>query len=472
MAMKQLSGIDTSFLRVETGTVHGHVGGVMVLDPSTADGPFTVVRLRAFIGERLHLLDQFRLIAVEVPFQLDHPYWVEVPEVDLEYHVKAMALPSPGTDRQLAAQCAWIAARQLDRRRPLWEVYLIEGLADGRVGIQSKLHHAAFDGAATMKLLQLLLDMEPTPGEIPPPDPDRVVPPPPSPEEMFTRGWMGMLRRPEELMRSQMRLLQAMAGTGESDSGEVLKRSVDMLNKSTRTAPKTPFNRPITEHRAWSFGTLPLAAVKRIKNAHGCTVNDVVMALCAGMLRRWLIDHNALPDQPLLALVPVSTRTGGDAQEMGNQIGGMIVELPTNLAEPLGRLLAARDTMRPAKEQFKAVPAALMQDLAHFTGPAAAEFTARATSFLRPGFDMQVPFNVCISNVPAPRTPVYYAGAEVKTMYPLSMISDGMGMNITLHGYCDALDFGILVSPELVPDVWSLIGYLRDELQELLAVIE
>jgi len=197
-----------------------------------------------------------------------------------------------------------------------------------------------------------------------------------------------------------------------------------------------------------------------------------VMALCAGMLRRWLIDHNALPDQPLLALVPVSTRTGGDAQEMGNQIGGMIVELPTNLAEPLGRLLAARDTMRPAKEQFKAVPAALMQDLAHFTGPAAAEFTARATSFLRPGFDMQVPFNVCISNVPAPRTPVYYAGAEVKTMYPLSMISDGMGMNITLHGYCDALDFGILVSPELVPDVWSLIGYLRDELQELLAVIE
>jgi len=263
-----------------------------------------------------------------------------------------------------------------------------------------------------------------------------------------------------------------MAGTGESDSGEVLKRSVDMLNKSTRTAPKTPFNRPITEHRAWSFGTLPLAAVKRIKNAHGCTVNDVVMALCAGMLRRWLIDHNALPDQPLLALVPVSTRTGGDAQEMGNQIGGMIVELPTNLAEPLGRLLAARDTMRPAKEQFKAVPAALMQDLAHFTGPAAAEFTARATSFLRPGFDMQVPFNVCISNVPAPRTPVYYAGAEVKTMYPLSMISDGMGMNITLHGYCDALDFGILVSPELVPDVWSLIGYLRDELQELLAVIE
>ena len=471
MAMKQLSGIDTSFLRVETGTVHGHVGGVMVLDPSTADGPFTVERLRAFIGERLHLLDQFRLIAVEVPFQLDHPYWVEVPEVDLEYHVKAMALPSPGTDRQLAAQCAWIAARQLDRRRPLWEVYLIEGLADGRVGIQSKLHHAAFDGAATMKLLQLLLDMEPTPGEIPPPDPDRVVPPPPSPEEMFTRGWMGMLRRPEELMRSQMRLLQAMAGTGESDSGEVLKRSVDMLNKSTRTAPKTPFNRPITEHRAWSFGTLPLAAVKRIKNAHGCTVNDVVMALCAGMLRRWLIDHNALPDQPLLALVPVSTRTGGDAQEMGNQIGGMIVELPTNLAEPLGRLLAARDTMRPAKEQFKAVPAALMQDLAHFTGPAAAEFTARATSFLRPGFDMQVPFNVCISNVPAPRTPVYYAGAEVKTMYPLSMISDGMGMNITLHGYCDWLDFGILVSPELVPDVWSLIGYLRDELQELLAVI-
>ena len=471
MAMKQLSGIDTSFLRVETGTVHGHVGGVMVLDPSTADGPFTVERLRAFIGERLHLLDQFRLIAVEVPFQLDHPYWVEVPEVDLEYHVKAMALPSPGTDRQLAAQCAWIAARQLDRRRPLWEVYLIEGLADGRVGIQSKLHHAAFDGAATMKLLQLLLDMEPTPGEIPPPDPDRVVPPPPSPEEMFTRGWMGMLRRPEELMRSQMRLLQAMAGTGESDSGEVLKRSVDMLNKSTRTAPKTPFNRPITEHRAWSFGTLPLAAVKRIKNAHGCTVNDVVMALCAGMLRRWLIDHNALPDQPLLALVPVSTRTVGDAQEMGNQIGGMIVELPTNLAEPLGRLLAARDTMRPAKEQFKAVPAALMQDLAHFTGPAAAEFTARATSFLRPGFDMQVPFNVCISNVPAPRTPVYYAGAEVKTMYPLSMISDGMGMNITLHGYCDWLDFGILVSPELVPDVWSLIGYLRDELQELLAVI-
>jgi len=471
MAMKQLSGIDTSFLRVETGTVHGHVGGVMVLDPSTADGPFTVERLRAFIGERLHLLDQFRLIAVEVPFQLDHPYWVEVPEVDLEYHVKAMALPSPGTDRQLAAQCAWIAARQLDRRRPLWEVYLIEGLADGRVGIQSKLHHAAFDGAATMKLLQLLLDMEPTPGEIPPPDPDRVVPPPPSPEEMFTRGWMGMLRRPEELMRSQMRLLQAMAGTGESDSGEVLKRSVDMLNKSTRTAPKTPFNRPITEHRAWSFGTLPLAAVKRIKNAHGCTVNDVVMALCAGMLRRWLIDHNALPDQPLLALVPVSTRTGGDAQEMGNQIGGMIVELPTNLAEPLGRLLAARDTMRPAKEQFKAVPAALMQDLAHFTGPAAAEFTARATSFLRPGFDMQVPFNVCISNVPAPRTPVYYAGAEVKAMYPLSMISHGMGMNITLHGYCDWLDFGILVSPELVPDVWSLIGYLRDELQELLAVI-
>jgi WS/DGAT/MGAT family acyltransferase len=470
MTMKQLSGIDTSFLRVETRTVHGHVGGVMVLDPSTADGPFTVERLRAFIGERLHLLDQFRLIAVEVPFQLDHPYWVEVPEVDLEYHVRATALPSPGTDRQLADQCARIAARQLDRSRPLWEIYLIEGLADGRVGIQSKLHHAAFDGAATMKLLQLLLDMGPNPREIPPPDPDRVVPPQPGPEEMLTRGWMGLLRRPEELMRAQMRLLQAMTGAGEPD-GDVLKRSVEMLNKATRAAPKTPFNRPITEHRAWSFGRLPLADVKRIKDAHGCTVNDVVMALCAGSLRRWLSDHDALPHVPLVALVPVSTRTGGDAQEMGNQVGGMIVELPTNLADPVGRLLAARDTMRPAKEQFKAVPAALMQDLAHFTGPAAAEFTARATSSLRPDSDVHVPFNVCISNVPAPRTPVYYAGAEVKTMYPLSMISHGMGMNITLHGYCDSLDFGILVSPELVPDVWSLIGYLRDELQELLAVM-
>ncbi|MDN5857177.1 MAG: WS/DGAT domain-containing protein, partial [Pseudonocardia sp.] len=231
--------------------------------------------------------------------------------------------------------------------------------------------------------------------------------------------------------------------------------------------PRTSFNAAIGPHRNWAFGTVPLATVKAIRRQTEATVNDIVMALCAAAMRRWLMDHDELPKGPLYAAVPVSIRAADQANAMGNQVSGLMSPLPTHVADPLRRVAEVAAAMKSAKDVHNALPARLLQEFSQFTAPAAAEWAARIAAYPQFAAQLRLPFNLVISNVPGPRETLYFAGAEVLANYPVSMISDGMGLNITLQSYRDNIDFGLISTPELMPDLWNLIGYLGEALAEL-----
>jgi WS/DGAT/MGAT family acyltransferase len=454
--MRQLSGLDTSFLTMETPTTFGHVSGLLLLDPDRSTEPFAA-RLRAVVEARLHLLGPFRWRLVEVPFGLDRPYWVNDPAFDLDLHLREVTLPPPGGDEQLAALVGDLVARPLDRRRPLWELHVVHGLASGQVAVLAKMHHAAIDGAAGLELLSALMDLEPEPRDVDPPDaawePERV----PGEFEMLNRGYLGLLRRPAQLLQAQQRAWKGMSG------------GVAPTLPAT-PAPRTPFNRAITGHRRYAFGTLPLEAVKAVKNAHGVTVNDVVLAVCTGAVRRWLLDHDELPGEPLRALVPVSVRAGEGASEgdaFGNRISTMVVDLPTDDPDPSGQLERVHDAADAAKQQLEAVPAGLLQDFSLFATPAVMADAARLIASLRLADYVNPPVNLVVSNVPGPGFPLYCAGARLAGMYPASAIGDGMGLNVTVISYLGRLHFGLVACPELVPDLDRLLGYLGDALADL-----
>ena len=239
-----------------------------------------------------------------------------------------------------------------------------------------------------------------------------------------------------------------------------------VLQQTGLRAPRTPFNRPISPHRRWSFCTVPLDEVKEVKRAAGCTVNDVVMALSAGALRRWLIDHDALPDSPLIAAVPVSVRTEAQKGTLGNRVSTMTAPMGTHLADPLDRLRHAHEAMRAAKDQHGALPADLLSDVTEFAMPALAGQAARLAARLRL-VEWLSPFNLIVSNVPGPNQPLYYAGARLLAYYPISAIADGQGLNITVMSYESGMHFGLIADRDLVPDLDRMADYLVDELADL-----
>ena len=469
--MQQLSGLDAAFLAMETASVFGHVGSVCVLDPSTAPEPLTLHRLTTMIQSRLHLIPPFRRRLVEVPFGLDQPYWIEDPDFDIEYHVRELALPEPGDDRQLAEQAARLHGRALDRRRPLWELYLIHGLSGGRKAVYSKVHHAAIDGVSGNDILAAVLDRSPAdrPHE---PAPPWTCDEQPGQVSMLVRSAVSLTGHPVRAARISYGLLRAvptLAATTVRPRLPVVDRLLGrdsdvVLNPGGLRAPATPFNRSVSPHRRWAFVSLPFSDVKRVKDATpGLTVNDVVMALSAGALRRWLLDHDALPAAPLVAAVPVSVRTDAQKGAGGNRISSMIAALPTHVADPVERLALCHEAMRAAKEQHGALPADVLADVAQFAMPALAGQAARLAARLRIVERVNA-FNLIISNVPGPHVPLYYAGAKLMAYYPMSAIADGQGLNITVLSYGGALHFGLIADRDLVPDVDVMAGYLKDEL--------
>jgi diacylglycerol O-acyltransferase len=475
--MRQLTGLDAAFLAMETRTVFGHVGSICVLDPSISPEPFTYERTLRLIESRLPLVPPFRRRLVEVPLGLDQPYWIEDPDFDIEFHVRELALPAPGDDRQLAEQAARLHARPLDRSRPLWEIYLIWGLEGGRVALYSKVHHAAIDGVSGNDILSAVLDLSPhgrAPSDLPPESAVRTERAP-NGLELLTRSAVSLAGHPVRAVRVGLGLLRSVPALATSPMRPRLPL-VDrflrpdgeaVLSQPGLRAPQLPFNRPITQHRRWAFRTLPLDDVKKIKNATGSTVNDVVMTLCAGALRRWLIDHDALPDGPLIAAVPVSVRTEEQKGKHGNQVSTMLAILPTHLDDPRDRLRTVHEAMRAAKEQHQALPATLLADVTQFAMPALAGQAARLSARLRLVERVNM-FNLIISNVPGPNVPLYFAGAKLLTYYPLSAISDGQGLNITAMSYQNQLFFGLTACRELVPDVDRLASYIVDEATVLL----
>ncbi|HYJ70423.1 MAG TPA: wax ester/triacylglycerol synthase family O-acyltransferase [Nocardioidaceae bacterium] len=489
--MKQLSSLDTQFLHVESATTTGHVGGVILLDPSTApNGELNLDGLRALYEARLHLAPPLHERLVEVPLGLGNPYWIHDPDFDLEYHLREIALPPPGSPEQLGEQVSRIHARPLDRSRPLWEAYLIHSLEGGLVALYAKVHHAAIDGLSGAAILATILDVTVEPRAVEPPDDDWTARSVPDPVTLAAHGVASSVVRSSRALRTLPRSLPHLADLPGAKNVPGVRRVSDLADSAVSmlsggvsrrsdgrdlTVPRTPFNGPITAHRRFSYGSVPLDDVKRVKNAFGLTVNDVVMAMTTSALRRWLLDHDALPPIPLVAAVPVSIRgdaastNGPDGGALGNQISVMLAHLPTQIADPAERLQAVVDAMVEAKAQFDAVPATILSDLSAAIPTALSGLASRSLFRLvtMPG----PPFNLFVSNVPGPQLPLYVAGARVRGIHPVSAVTDLTGgLNITLFSYDGALDFGLIACREMVPDVWHLIDYLTEALQELLAL--
>lgn len=484
--MRQLTALDAQFLNVESPTTVGHVGSLIVLDPSTAPGgSFNLESVRAVFEPRLHLAAPLRQRLVEVPLGLGRPYWVDDPHFDIEFHLRELALPAPGTREQLGEQVARIHARQLDRSRPLWEAYVITGLEGGRGAFYSKIHHAAIDGVSGAEILETIMDLGVEPREVPPEDSVFVPRRMPSTVNLVRRGVRQMVRNPVELLQTvpkSLRYLDRLPGAANYPGTRLVSETAALVGRvlgeearpelDTRElkAPRTPLNGTITAHRRFSFGSLPLSDVKVVKNHFEMTVNDVVMALTASALRRWLLDHDALPETPLVGAVPVSIRTEDQAGSNGNQVSVMLAELPTHLADAEERMRFMRESMLDAKRAFDAVPASLLQDLSALVPTALSGLAARALFKLAtvPG----VLFNLFVSNVPGPQLPLYIAGARIEGIYPVSAVTDITGgLNITLFSYDGSLDFGLIACREMVPDVWNLIGYLEDAMAEMVALV-
>ncbi len=462
--MQQLSGLDNSFLAMETPAFYGHVSSVSIFEP----GSITIEAVKALVAQRIHLVPPFRRRLVEVPLGLDHPYWIEDPDFDLDFHIRHIAVPSPGDEYQLAELCARIAARHLDRSRPLWEMYIIEGLEGGYVAELTKIHHACIDGVSGAEILGVLLDIEPNPPTTPEPETPWQAEAEPSQWSMLSRGIFGMMSRPRVGLRLVRKTLSNGPALARNFSVSIAPpRPSQLLSRPSEPTPPAPFSGMITPHRRFAFGSLPMSDVKFVKNALGGTVNDVVMSMCAGALRRWLLDNDALPAGPLHAMVPVSVRTQEQVGTFGNRVSAMVAALPTDEPDAVERFRRMHDEMNVAKEQHGAIPADLLQDFAQFTPPGVLGTASRVIARAKILDHINVPFNVVISNVPGPQFPLYSAGAKLKGIYPLSAISDGAGLNMTLMSYNGNLDFGLLADWAMVPDIWNLIGALADELGEL-----
>ena len=470
--MQQLTGLDAAFLALETANSTGHVGGVCVLDPKDAPVPLTLARLPEVLGDRLPLVPVLRRKLLNVPLGLDQPYWVDDPNFDIEYHIREIALPRPGSEAQLTEQVARLHARPLDRSRPLWEIYLITGLARRRAAVYTKIHHSAIDGASGAELLTILLDLAPEGRELPPREPFTPGRPP-GPATLTAMAAAKLAWRPVQTVRvtnELVRFLPTLAPALSTLVGGMLglnRGDGEVIPTTPGRAPATPFNRPITPHRRLALRSVDLDSVKAVKNAFGVSVNDVVMAMCAGALRRWLADHDALPDSPLIAMIPVSVRDPASKAAMGNKVSAMLATLPTNVSDPGERVGIVHAATQIAKSQQAAMPQGLIDQVSDFSPPALTARAARVV-FATGVLHRLPPFNLCISNVPGPNVPVYLCGAKLLAHYPVSVITDGQGLNITLVGYLGRLHFGLVSCRELVPDLDVLADYLVDELDLLL----
>jgi diacylglycerol O-acyltransferase len=488
--MRQLSGLDSAFLNLENATQFGHVSGLSIFTRPDIPGYEPYAAWKEQLEERLHLLEPLRRRLVEVPLGLDHPFWINDPDFDLQFHVRHTAVPPPGSDEQLANVVGRIVARPLDRRRPLWLSYVIEGLADDRFAVLTVFHHAAVDGASGMELLTLMLDEHPEGTEIPPPAEPWAPEREPTELELLVRTGLGLVRKPARALllgaRTARELGQATRNPALIATADQVRRSLGgpigtVLNLGRNRGedrdpppplpsvrpPRTPFNGPVGPHRKLAIGSASLDAAKAIKNANGTTVNDVVLAVCAGGLRSWLQRHEALPDEPLVALVPVSIRTGEETDRWTNRVSMLSTVLPTDEPDPVQRLHRVHDAMASSKDLFRALPAEELTDFAEFPPPAVFARAMRLGARLRLGSRL-VPGNVVISNVPGARRPLYAArGARLEHYFPVSVITEGQGLNITVQSYLDRLDFGLICDPDLVPDLDSMLDAILADVAAL-----
>lgn len=477
-AMERLSGMDASFLYLESPTQPMHVTLCAVLDPAAApaDSPWTIAAARDLIASRVHQIAPFHRRVVDVPLRLAHPLWMEHVDVDIDAHVHHAALPAPGDDAALAEFVARTAAIPLDRSRPLWEVWLLEGLEGGKVALVAKVHHAALDGVAGVEQLVTLFDLEPTPrpAETAPHHQSDAEP---TDAELVTYAALSRAKSLVEAVPLLGRTASSLFAVRSRRRTDDDPLASDELNADGRPAqagtplacPPTPFNGTITSGRRVAFARVALDDVKAVRAASGATVNDVVLAVCTGAVRQYLLDHDALPDEPLVAACPVNVRTADQAGDghVGNRVSAMFALLHTELSDPADRLTAAKATAAAAKAEHALFAADTLQAWAEVADPNLFAWLADLYTSSGLAGRHRPAINLMISNVPGPPFPLYFAGARLERAYPMGQILDGIGLNITVMSYCDSVDVGLMAASDLVPDVDALAALVPVALAEL-----
>ncbi len=458
--MPRLSGTDTMMLAAETPSWHFHVGGLTIVE-SDGDPAATVQRIAAEIEQRLALAPKFMWKLRTVPFGLDRPVWVRDEDFDISRHIHFVTLPSPAGRREVAALAGRIMSTQLDRRYPLWEMYLIGGLGNNRVATLMKCHHSMMDGASGSNLATILDDIEPHPAHLPQPTGNEPqVGASPSRLSLLVSAVPRLAMTPVRLGQGGLALARRVATilTFSGDEGQVYRYT---------GAPRTSFNGTIGPRRAFGFSSVALADVLLLKKTFNVKVNDVVLALCAGALRNYLIGNGERTETPLVTGVPVSTR--GTDTTMDNQIGTMCVPLATDIADPVQRLLKIHQNAQAAKAMHHEIRAHAMPSMGELASPAVLEFLLRALAQTHLASRLPTPMNTIISNVPGPPFDLFMAGGRITGIFPTSVIVETMGLNITLFSYGDRIDFGVYVDPEAVPEPFLVADGIPASLRELLA---
>ena len=456
----RLSPLDASFLYLEETTTPMHVGGVCICQKPEAG--FDYERLVKLIGDRINLVPRYRQRVRLVPGRIANPVWVDDEHFDVTYHVRRSALPRPGTDAQLRELVGRIMSRPLDRARPLWELYLVEGLEDDRFALLTKTHHAMVDGIRAVDLAEVIFDTTPEPRETP--ESSWRAQREPSSVELVAGALQEMARSPKSVVDT--------VRTGATDLGATVAHLgahavgvAAALRKVSRPARSGPLNAPTGAARRFGWTDVSLEDLKRIKNAHGGTVNDVVLTVMAGALRSWMMTRGEVVRSSVRAMVPVSVRTA-DATS-GNHVAAFLCDLPIGEADPLIRYERVRFEMDMLKESGQMNGANALVGMVGFTPPTIHALGARVGS----QFSRRV-FNVVITNVPGPQFPLYAGGALMLTAYPVVPLSRGQSVSVGLTSYNGGVYFGLNADRDAMPDVDVLAQCIDDAVAELLATIE
>ncbi|WP_431510600.1 WS/DGAT/MGAT family O-acyltransferase [Variovorax sp. DAIF25] len=461
--MKHLSGLDATFLHLETPEMPMHVGSLNVLDlPKGYKGDF-YEDAKQFMASRIHLADVFTRKLALMPFDMTNPVWVEDDDIDLDYHVRHISLPRPGTNRQLQQYVARLHSSLIDRSRPMWEFYIIDGLKSGQVALYTKVHHAGIDGQAGVEVGKAIFDLEAT---------GRVVKPPRSRPrgsgyqlgmaELASAALRNTAQQYVKLFKMAPAIVRAISGLAKPDEKAAEKLTTTAPKKFNLFAPRTSLNVSITNQRTFAGRTISLAETKYIAKHFGVSLNDVVMATVAGALRHYLADNNELPAKPLVAGVPVSLREAGD-DTANNQASMILVSLATDITDPLQRLKAINASSTSSKSTMNRFKAVILDDFPTFAAPWLVSGIASMVG--RSGLVNMLPpaANVAISNVAGAPFPMYFAGALVTCYYPVSIASHGTALNVTVQSYNGRMDYGLIACRRAVPDITEIGDYLLAE---------
>ncbi len=456
-----MTGLDAKFLYSETPTAHMHTVKVAVADVSDIEGGFTFEEFVEVLGVQLDHLPPFRRRAVPVPGRLGHPVWVEDPDFEIRRHVARMVLPAPGDRAQLAAVVGEFASLPLKRDRPLWELLFVEGLAEGRMAVVVKLHHAVADGTAVVALLHSVVrGMSDEPPDEHEEDPWR---PEPIPDR---RQLLKMAYRDHVTRWKGMPRLVGRSVRGAKAS-ELRRRSFPVRPPlPLHRVPRTSLNVSLTAERTFAMTTLPMEDLKAIRRAAGTTLNDVYLAVCAGAIRRYLEGRGELPSRSLLASVPVSTDPNV-ARVQGNRVDNLYVSIGTDLADPAERLAHINTVTKAAKEVRSVLGHELFEQRADVVPPTSTAPSSSAWTHSHAANRLPPPLNAVLSNVAGPRERIFFGPIQLESLYSVGPILEGIGLNITAWSYVDDLGVSVLGCPASLPDPWQIVDELHAALDEL-----